>query len=396
MKYEIPKPCFNYVSKNNGTKVTLQLRYSKLKPYELIYSYIKYLKFTCKKNEVMENHKHFTRLDILFLLLFYVVCISTIHAQNGWELMKPMNIPKGGSQSCVIDKTIYVFGGANKNLAATLNSAEAYDTEMNEWSNLESMPLDLYECNAVAINDIIYIVGGWRKSGETYFTSNSTFEYNPERDGWKAKRDCPVNTGTNCSCVLNDKLYIFGGLKNFADVDTSGQKQAIVYDPVMDTWTSLPPMLYERGEGAAASVFDNKIYVFGGLHGISETPERLYIVGKSEMYDPTSNLWTELANIPIPVVNHISVAHNNKIYLFGGDIGTFTTKESFGSNIIQEYDPSTDKWRIMEGMPFNLGNMTGQKVGNYVYIIGGYPSSRMFNRPKNEVWRFNLDYLKAR
>ena len=50
----------------------------------------------------------------------------------------------------------------------------------------------------------------------------------------------------------------------------------------------------------------------------------------------------------------------------------------------------------MEGMPFNLGNMTGQKVGNYVYIIGGYPSSRMFKYPKSEVWRFNLDSLKAR
>ena len=90
------------------------------------------------------------------------------------------------------------------------------------------------------------------------------------------------------------------------------------------------------------------------------------------------------------------MVHNNKIYLFGGDIGTFKTMESFGSNIIQEYDPSTNNWRIMEGMPFNLGNMTGQKVGNYVYIIGGYPSSRMFQSPKNEVWRFNLDYLKAR
>ena len=343
----------------------------------------------------MKQHKHFKRLSILFLLLFYVVCISTIHAQNGWEQMKSMKIAKGGSQSCVIENMIYVFGGCDKSMT-TLNSAEVYNTETDEWIDLKPIPIDVYESNAEAINDKIYLVGGWRKTGTTWITTDSSLVYNPDEDSWKTIKNLPISTGANTSCVLNDKLYILGGLKDFADNDNSGQKNTIVYDPVVDTWSSLTPMLYERGEGAAASVYDNKIYVFGGLYAISETPERLYIVGKSEMYDPASNLWTELANMPIPVVNHTSVVHNNKIYLFGGDIGTFKTTESFGSNIIQEYDPSTNNWRIMEGMPFNLGNMTEQKVGNYVYIIGGYPSSRMFQRPKNEVWRFNLDYLKAR
>lgn len=318
-----------------------------------------------------------------------------INAQHGWEQLQSMNIAKGGSQSCVIDNMIYVFGGCDSSVAA-LNSAEVYNTVTDEWSDLASIPIDIYESNAEAINNKIYIVGAWRNIGTTWITIDSTFEYDPKGNSWKTKKEFPFSTGANTSCVLNDKLYILGGLKDFADKDTSGQKQAMFYDPAKDSWTILPSMLYSRGEGATASVYDDKIYVFGGLHAISETPERLFIVGKTEMYDPVLNKWTELANIPIPVVNHISVVHNDKIYLFGGDIGTFKTWQSFGSNIIQEYDPSIDKWTIMEGMPFNLGNMTGQKVGNYVYIIGGYPSSRMFRQPKSEVWRLNLDYLKAR
>lgn len=343
----------------------------------------------------MKNNNHFKRPGILLLLLFCIGIIPTIHAQNGWEQMKPMKIAKGGSQSCVIDNVIYVFGGADSSLTV-LNSAEAYNTKTDTWLDLAPIPIDVYESNAEAINKKIYLIGGWRKSETTWITTDSTFEYDLIKDSWKNKKECPFMTGANTSCVLNNKLIILGGLKNFADKDTSGQKQALVYNPAKETWTSFPNMLYERGEGASASVYDNKIYVFGGLHAISETPERLFIVGKTEMYDPVSNKWTELADIPIPVVNHISVVYNNKIYLFGGDIGIFKTWESFGSNIIQEYDPSANKWRIMEGMPFNLGNMTGQKVDNYVYIIGGYPSSRMFKRPKNEVWRLNLDSLKAR
>lgn len=318
-----------------------------------------------------------------------------INAQHGWEQLQSMKIAKGGSQSCVIDNMIYVFGGCDSSVA-TLNSAEVYNTVTDEWSDLASIPIDIYESNAEAINNKIYIVGAWRNIGTTWITIDSTFEYDPKGNSWGTKKEFPFSTGTNTSCVLNDKLYILGGLKDFADKDTSGQKQAMFYDPAKDSWTILPSMLYSRGEGATASVYDDKVYVFGGLHAISEKPNRLSIVGKTEMYDPVLNKWIELANIPIPVVNHISVVHNNKIYLFGGDIGTFKTWQSFGSNIIQEYDPSKDEWTIMEGMPFNLGNMTGQKVGNYVYIIGGYPSSRMFKYPKSEVWRLNLDHLKAR
>ncbi len=67
---------------------------------------------------------------------------------------------------------------------------------------------------------------------------------------------------------------------------------------------------------------------------------------------------------------------------------------SIGTNIIQEYDPATDSWRLMEGMPFKRASMTGEKVGNYVYLIGGYLNSRDLDEPLSEVWRFNLRSLK--
>lgn len=309
--------------------------------------------------------------------------------------MKPMKIPKGGSQSCVIDNMIYVFGGCDSSMA-TLNSAEAYNTETDEWFDLVLIPIDVYESNAEAINNKIYLTGGWHNIGTTWITIDSTFEYDPQGNSWKTKKEFPFSTGANTSCVLNDKLYILGGLKAFANKDTSGQKQAMFYDPAKDSWTILPPMLYSRGEGATASVYDDKIYVFGGLHLISETTVRFLIVEKTEMYDPELNMWTELADMSVPVVNHFSVVHEDKIYIFGGDSGTFTAEKSYGTNIIQEYNPATNEWRLMQGMPFKRGNMTGQKVGNYVYLIGGYPSSRRLNSPKSEVWRFNLDSLKVR
>jgi 3-phytase len=205
------------------------------------------------------------------------------------------------------------------------------------------------------------------------------------------KKECPKKTGGHALCVLNDKLYQFGGLKDWPQNDTSGQKDALVYDPATDTWDSLPDMLYARGGGSTACLHDGMIYVFGGLHFISGTESS--IVGKAEMYDPGENTWTELADMPVPAAGHVNLVYKDKIYVFGGD-STFSPSKSICTNIIQEYDPSTDSWRRMQSMPFNRSNMMGQKVGHVAYLIGGYPyDSRDFPSVLSEVSKFDLDRL---
>jgi N-acetylneuraminic acid mutarotase len=109
------------------------------------------------------------------------------------------------------------------------------------------------------------------------------------------------------------------------------------------------------------------------------------------MYDPVSDSWEEKAELPYPVVGHISVVHNDKILVFGGDSGVWQSDKSYGSNLIQEYDPAENKWEIKHGMTFKRSSMTGQIVGKYVYIITGKENGRNFDEPfLTEVWRFNV------
>jgi N-acetylneuraminic acid mutarotase/predicted GH43/DUF377 family glycosyl hydrolase len=315
---------------------------------------------------------------------------STGYAESdgpAWKQMESMEIAKGGAVSCVLDSMIYVFGGANSSVF-TENSAAVYNTETNEWSNLENIPLKLYLPIAESIKDKIFVAGGWINDNGSWYTSNKTFEYDPRANSWTEKANSPFPSGENASCVLNDKIIALGGNRDFLP-DTSGQTRVFVYDPELDTWDSLPDMLYER-VAATASILDSKIYVLGGFHQSNKGG----IIGKTEMYDPGINRWTELKEMPIPVVNHISVVYDNKILVFGGDTGTISVNKSYGICNIQEYDPSTDTWRIMQSMPFNRANMTGQRIGNYVYLIGGYSYSRDLYNPFAEVWRINLDLLE--
>jgi N-acetylneuraminic acid mutarotase len=314
--------------------------------------------------------------------------------EPAWMQMKSMDIAKGGSRSCVIDDKIYVFGGTSS-IGGTLSSAEVYNTGTNNWSELTPVPVDLDYTNVGVIDGKIYLAGGWHQPGSGWVTLNTTYAYDPITDSWETKKECPKKSGDNASCVLNGKLYLFGGLKDFPYNDASGQKDALVYDPETDTWDTLADMIYGRADGATAWVHDGQIYVFGGLSAISANESQ--IIGKTEKYDPEENTWTELADMPVPMLYHISLEYEGKLYVFGGD-STFNPNVNpavdICTNFIQEYNPLTNEWRLMEGMPFNRGDMTGQKVGDFAYIIGGYPeNARDFSSALSEVWRFDLRKL---
>ena len=210
--------------------------------------------------------------------------------------------------------------------------------------------------------------------------------YNPDNNTWTRKNSALKKSGGNASCVLNNKLYLFGGLKDTLE-NLTGQKDVHIYDPATNEWEELlPGMNHIRGKGATACAYDGKVYVFGGGYYIYKSNH--YTAGKPERYDPLENSWTDLAEMPVPVLNHGSVVYNDKIYILGGDT---IDQNEFPVSFIQEYDPLTDSWRLMENMPFALSNTVIQKVDNFVYIIGGYLSS---SRLSDDIWRLNLDELQ--
>lgn len=343
----------------------------------------------------MKKLNHLKRTSILILLCINAGSIFTILAQNGgWEQVESMNMALGGSASCVMDSMIYVFGGINTSMnVETVNSTKAYNTKTDEWLELEPMPIEISYPSADVINDTIFTVGGWHNplTGDWY-TIDSTFEYESKGNNWKLISRCPKIIGAHTSGVLNNKIYILGGLRGVSGIDSSEQKEALVFDPSNDTWDTIPNMLFAHGERSSACTYDGQIFIFGGLFC---TPDQLIIIGKTERYIPDSNKWEELEDMPIPVVNHISLAYNDKLYIFGGDSGIYTHQKGNVTNIIQEYDPLTNQWQLMKNMPFKRSDMTGQEIGNSLYLMGGYSiNSRNFGSAESEVWRFNLDSLK--
>ena len=208
------------------------------------------------------------------------------------------------------------------------------------------------------------------------------------RTDYFLRANCPVSTAQSPSCVLNDKCYIFGNRIKVRP--WTPYKNVCVYDPVTDKWDLCPDMNFEHTDGDAV-ILNNKIYLIGGAIETNQNYTFYEFKVRSEMFDPETSSYTALKDMHFPVSGHSSVVHNNKVYVFGGDTASYQLYQAHGTNLIQEYDPASDTWRLMNGMPFDRFACKAEKVGDFVYIIGGrgYP-----NQVLKEVWRFDLNYLE--
>jgi hypothetical protein len=127
----------------------------------------------------------------------------------------------------------------------------------------------------------------------------------------------------------------------------------------------------------ASAVVDGKIYTISGV-GEGATSDVV------EMYDPLTDRWTEKSPCPLPRQYLTAQAINGKIYTFGGN--------EYSSRV-HEYDPNSDTWSEKAPIPFvseratEFGSPNSVVVENQTFIVGGDNSRTvlMYN-PEEDKW----------
>ena len=311
-------------------------------------------------------------------------------AREGWVRMADMHRVKILHGSCLYNNRIYVFGGAiigNYDIA----TVEVYDIHTNTWTTLKNMPRPIDAPNIFLANNRIYITGGSSVEPPTSKWLKLNFEYDPETDKYFNKADSPLPTGCLPACAMNNKNYLFGNHDNYDIIFSMTQKNTFVYDPATDSWDTLPDMTYAHIHGCAVSL-GGKIYLIGGAYQRFIWGGDFRVEGKSEMFDPKINSYVPIEDMPVPAAGGASASYKDKILVFGGDTSSSYANGSWkGTNLVQEYDPATDTWRIMKGMPFDRFGSTAHIAGNYMNLVGG--EDRRYIE-LNEVWRFDLNCLE--
>jgi len=180
----------------------------------------------------------------------------------------------------------------------------------------------------------------------------------------------PMLTGRYqfCGGVINGKIYVLGG----NDPESYNLKSTEGYDPNTMQWVKLADNNHNDGEGVeelTSAVVNGKLYVFGAYGGFS--PDGDYgVFNFNEMYNPANNSSTTLRRKPTTVAAAPSTVYKDEIYLFGGYFDSENSSKVH-YRVVESYNPSSNTWRFVTNMPRVVSNMAVATIGNKAYLFGG-------------------------
>jgi N-acetylneuraminic acid mutarotase len=149
------------------------------------------------------------------------------------------------------------------------------------------------------------------------------------------------------------------------------------------SWSTKAFNLKARSEGFGG-VVAGKFYTFGGYVDSTYKP-----TNQAHVYNPATNSWKQLKNIPI-ATSHVATANDERyIYTAGGyPAATASGAQAFATDKSWRYDTTNDTWAALPNLPAARGSMAMALVGRTLFAFGGSDASRV---DKSDHWALNLD-----
>ena len=188
--------------------------------------------------------------------------------------------------------------------------------EVNGWSLAASMPLARSEHAVAEMDGKVWVLGGYPPGR---LPSNLVQVYNPARDRWSWARQLPQPIHHTMVAAVGGKLYMIGG--EIKGASTDGRQSYVanvwMHDPAVGGWVARAPMPTREERRRQ-----------GGDRRQDLRRRRAPARGHAfEVYDPATDKWEKLPDLPTQR-NHLAmVALNGKIFVAGGRVGTISVAE---------------------------------------------------------------------
>ena len=179
---------------------------------------------------------------------------------------------------------------------------------------------------------------------------------------WEVISELPTHRKSFSTAVVDGKIYLIGGtlFEHARGVlrdpgpgiwrGPFGMSLVEVYDPETNTWQRLADMPTVRA-GAKTAVVDGKIYVMAGYAGKDNHGKNFKFLKAVEMYDPQTDTWGRKQDMRIPRIQFGVGAVAGKIYAIGGLLDPKEEKPGLQGRIdlVEVYDPVSDTWAKRAG-----------------------------------------------
>ncbi len=286
-------------------------------------------------------------------------------ALRAWELVQTANgsavAARHEAGAVAVNDVLYVMGGRGN------RPVQSYDLNQNKWTSHGKAPVLMHHFQPVAIDNKIYVIGALK---DDKYPNEKPLEhvyiFNTNNHTWTKSTAIPVNRrrGSVGAAVYNNKIYLVGG-------NTVGHSGTAVtwfdeYNPANQQWRRLPNAPKAR-DHITVAIAGNKLVVAGGRR--SKFPN---VIGDTEartdVYNFNTQRWeTTAANIPTQRAGAMSVAVGDEVIVIGGE----SKSKVNAHNDVEALNVKTGKWRKLQ--PLLVGRHSGGAalLDNKVHVISG-------------------------
>ncbi|SIR30155.1 S8 family serine peptidase [Micromonospora avicenniae] len=193
---------------------------------------------------------------------------------------------------------------------------------------------------------------------------------------WSRIANAPAQVYDNAAVTIGGKVYSVGG-----GAGTGTERSTWVYDPATNLWTSLPQM--PRGRSApSAAVVDGKLYVLGGWNADGAP------VPTVDVFDPATNAWSTLVGVsnPAPRAAAGTAVVDGRIVVVGG----CPDGNCAGTRSVVVFDPHSRTFSTWADYPVPVAYLPCGAIGGGIYCAGGVDKTPYRNTygydPAADAW----------
>jgi N-acetylneuraminic acid mutarotase len=266
---------------------------------------------------------------------------------SSWEQLPGISLPSGTCSDfavAVLNDKLYLIGGDDSGA-----TAQVYTLDLNPlgsvFSEVTSLQTARHHHSATVFDGKIVIAGGY----DIGWTELNTVEvYDSGLDSWDFIDDLSTERTMLALLSTGNSLLAIGGSTSTVQTDS-----VEILTSLAGTWTTQSPVLPERVNSHLAAIVDGRPMIFGGWNDDSWDYPRVHEFRDGQWYAKTV---PQLLNKPG------LVAHNSKLYLFGGEDQDGLNTKAW------EYDPQIHIWKQLPQMIGGGGYQYGAAVVNNVIM----------------------------
>lgn len=249
-----------------------------------------------------------------------------------------------------------ILEGQDESLPLPLCPAQLTEAPVDDgvWTLGVNLRQPRSEIKAAALDGRIYLVGGLLAGDRP---SPTVEAYDVAASAWLDLAPLPVALHHMGVAAANGRLYVTDGYDAadwVADV-----KSGWAYEPETDSWSQIADMPSPRTAHGTVTI-DDLIYVIGG--DAPEDTTGLWV------YDPQTDRWdTTRTSLPTPREHVAATVLDGKIYVVGGRWPVFQGNLS----VVEVYDPATDSWSRWADLPTPRHGMGSVVLDGRWYVMAG-------------------------